>query len=122
MIASWYSWKGRKASPSSSLNGSDRKATRRRLRGVAYLRRNRCSGLLAGLLTFILVQPLVADSAVGATFLALGTLGILLLALWAQHARRRTLLIVGILALLFLHGADLDRLRRDHAGHQDGAP
>ena len=42
-------------------------------------------------------------------FLALGTLGILLLALWALRARRRTLLIVGILALLTLHGVAADR-------------
>jgi Na+/proline symporter len=73
------------------------------------MRRNRCSALLGGLLTFILVQPLVADSPVGAVFLALGTLGILLLALWALRARRRTLLIVGILALLTLHGIAADR-------------
>ena len=37
-------------------------------------------------------------------------LGILLLALWALHARRRTLLIVGILALLTFHGVAADRL------------
>ena len=83
---------------------------RRLLRRIAYLRRNRCSVLLAGLLVFILVHPLVADSAIGATFLALGTLVILLLGLWALHARRRTLLIVGILALLALHGIAADRL------------
>jgi hypothetical protein len=83
---------------------------RRLLRRIAYLRRNRCSALLAGLLTFILVHPLVVGSAIGATFLALGTLGILLLALWALHARRRTLLIVGILALLTIHGIAADRL------------
>ena len=53
---------------------------RRLLRRIAYLRRNRCSVLLAGLLTFILVHPLLADSAIGGTFLAFGTLGILLLA------------------------------------------
>ena len=83
---------------------------RRLLRRIAYLRRNRCSVLLAGLLTFILVQPLVVESAIGATFLAFGMLVILLLALWALHARRRTLLIVGILALLTLHGVAADRL------------
>jgi hypothetical protein len=82
---------------------------RRLLRRIAYMRRNRCSALLAGLLAFILVQPLVADSAVGVLFLALGTLGILLLALWALRARRSTLLIVGILALLTLHGVAADR-------------
>jgi hypothetical protein len=83
---------------------------RRLLRRIAYLRRNRCSVLLAGLLTFILVHPLVVESAIGATFLAFGMLVILLLALWALHARRRTLLIVGILALLTLHGVAADRL------------
>ena len=82
---------------------------RRLLRRIAYMRRNRCSALLGGLLAFILVQPLVADSPVGSVFLALGTLGILLLALWALRARRRTLLIVGILALLTLHGVAADR-------------
>ena len=82
---------------------------RRLLRRLAYMRRNRCSALLGGLLAFILVQPLVADSPVGVVFLALGTLGILLLALWALRARRRTLLIVGILALLTLHGVAAER-------------
>lgn len=82
---------------------------RRLLRRLAYMRRNRCSALLGGLLAFILVQPLVADSPVGVVFLALGTLAILLLALWALRARRRTLLIVGILALLTLHGVAADR-------------
>ena len=83
---------------------------RRLLRRIAYLRRNRCSVLLAGLFVFILVHPLLAESAIGGTFLALGMLGILLLGLWALHARRRTLLIVGILALLTFHGIAADRL------------
>ena len=83
---------------------------RRLLRSIAFLRRNRCSVLLAGLIVFILVHPLLAESAIGATFLALGTIGILLLGLWALRARRRTLLIVGILALLTVHGIAADRL------------
>jgi len=83
---------------------------RRLLRRLAYLRRNRCSVLLAGLFVFILVHPLLAESAVGGTFLVFGTLGILLLGLWALHARRRTLLIFGILALLTLLGVAADRL------------
>ena len=89
--------------------GAGRTLRRRLLRRRAYLRRNRCSVLLAGLLLFILVHPLVADSAIGAVFLALGTLSILLVGLWALHARRRTLVIVGILALLALHGIAADR-------------
>jgi len=80
------------------------------LRRIAYVRRNRCSVLLAGLFVFILVHPLLAESAIGGTFLAFGTLSILLLGLWALHARRRTLLIVGILALLTFHGIAADRL------------
>ena len=83
---------------------------RRLLRRIAYLRRNRCSVLLAGLLVFILVHPLLLDSAIGGTFLAFGTLSILLLGLWALHARRRTLLLVGILALLTFQGIAADRL------------
>ena len=83
---------------------------RRLLRRIAYLRRNRCSALMAGLFVFILVHPLLAESAIGGTFLVLGMLGILLIGLWALHARRRTLLIVGILALLTFHGIAADRL------------
>ena len=82
----------------------------RLLRSLAFLRHNRCSILLAGLFVFILVHPLLAESAIGATFLALGTIGILLLGLWALRARRRTLLIVGVLALLTVHGIAADRL------------
>jgi hypothetical protein len=85
-------------------------ARRRLLRRIAYLRRNRCSMLLAGLFIFILVHPLLAGSAIGGTFLAFGILGILLLGLWALHVRRRTLLMVGILALLAFHGIAADRL------------
>jgi len=75
------------------------KLRRRLLRRIAYLRRNRCSLLLAALCLFILVNPFAAGSAIAAVFLALGTLGILVLALWALRARRLTLLVVGVLAL-----------------------
>jgi hypothetical protein len=86
------------------------KLRRRLLRRIAYLRRNRCSLLLAALCLFILVNPFAAGSAIAAVFLALGTLGILVLALWALRARRLTLLVVGVLALLTLHGIAADRL------------
>jgi len=58
---------------------------RRSLRRIAYLRRNRCSVLLAGLFVFILVHPLLAESAIGATFLAAATIGILLLVGTSPH-------------------------------------
>ena len=61
---------------------------RRLLRRIAYLRRNRCSALMVALFVFILVHPLLAESAIGGTFLVFGTVGILLLGLWALHARR----------------------------------
>ena len=82
----------------------------RLLRSIAFLRHNRCSVLLAGLLGFVLAHPLLSDSAIGGTFLSFGTLGILLLGLWALHARRRTLLLVGVLALLAFQGIAADRL------------
>ena len=79
------------------------------LRRVAFLRRNRCSALLAALLLFVLIHPLVADSAIGAVFLATGILSILVLALWALRARPRTLWIVGALALITVWGLAADR-------------
>ena len=89
---------------------------RRLLRRIAYVRRNRCSLLLAGLFVFILVHPLLTESAIGAAFLASGTIGILLLGMWALHVRRRTLLIVGILALLTAHGVAADQLGQHWLG------
>ncbi|CAN5795039.1 hypothetical protein BH11PSE3_BH11PSE3_21890 [soil metagenome] len=80
------------------------------LRRLAYLRRNRCSVLLAALCLFILVNPIVVGSVAGAAFLALGTLAILLLGLWALHARRSTLWALGVLALLTVQGIAADRL------------
>ncbi len=87
---------------------------RRILRRIAYVRRNRCSVLLGALLVFILIHPLLAPSAIGASFLALGTLGILVLGLWALHARRRLLVLAGILALLTFHGIAADRMGEVH--------
>ena len=103
---------GRTASPSSWPNGIATTSLRRRLlRRIAFLRRNRCSVLLAGLFVFILVHPLLAEFGDRRRrFVVFGTLGILLLGLWALHARRRTLLIVGILALLTFHGIAADRM------------
>jgi hypothetical protein len=79
------------------------------LRRIAYLRRNRCSALLLALCLFILVNPLVAGS-FAAVFLALGTVGILVLALWALHVRRGTLLAFGLLALFTVNAIVADRL------------
>lgn len=83
---------------------------RRLLRRIAYVRRNRCSVLLGALGLFIVIHPIVADSAIGAVFLAFGTIGILVAALWALRAGRRTLLAFGLLALFAVNGIAADRL------------
>ena len=61
------------------------------LRRIAYLRRNRCSVLLAALCLIIVLNPLLNTSALGGMLMALCLLAILLLALWALRARRLAL-------------------------------
>jgi len=78
-------------------------------RRVAYMRRNRCGVLLAALCVFVLINPVVAGS-FGAVFLALGIVTILMLAMWALRARRRTLLVLGLLALFTVNAVAVDRL------------
>jgi MFS family permease len=78
-------------------------------RRIAYMRRNRCGVLLAALCLFILINPFVAGS-FGAVFLALGMVTILVLAMWALRARRRTLLALGLLALFTVNAVAVDRL------------
>jgi hypothetical protein len=78
-------------------------------RRIAYMRRNRCGVLLAALCLFILINPLVAES-MGAVFLALGLVVILMLAMWALRARRATLLVLGLLALFTVNAVAVDRL------------
>lgn len=78
-------------------------------RRIAYMRRNRCGVLLVALCLFILINPFVAGS-LGAVFLALGMVTILVLAMWALRARRRTLLALGLLALFTVNAVAVDRL------------
>lgn len=79
------------------------------LRRIAWLRRNRCGVLLAALCLFILINPLVAGT-FASVFLALGIIVILMLGLWALRARRRTLLVMGLLALFTVNAVAVDRL------------
>src|SRR6185369_14481247 len=60
--------------------------SRPNLRRIAFLRRNRCSVLVAALCLFILLNPLIADSLVGVTILASCLMAILLVAMWAIRA------------------------------------
>jgi hypothetical protein len=70
------------------------------LHRIAFLRLNRCSVLLAALCLFILLNPLVADSAVGALILLFWLLAILVLAVWALNARRLLRWVVAIMLLV----------------------
>ena len=70
------------------------------LRRIAYLRRNRCSVLLAALCLIIVLNPLLNTSALGGMVMTLGLIAVLLLALWALRSRRLTLWAALPLALL----------------------
>ena len=70
------------------------------VRRLAYLRRNRCGALLAALCFFILADPFLAGSAIGAIFLTLSLLAILVLAVWALRVRRQMFWMVLVLAVL----------------------
>ncbi|TAJ40066.1 MAG: two pore domain potassium channel family protein [Reyranella sp.] len=83
----------------------------RLLRRVAYARRNRCSVLVAVLCLFILLNPLLSGSMVGATALAASLFVILILAVWALRVRQP--FVWGLAALAFL---TIDALVADRLG------
>ena len=65
---------------------------------VAWLRRNRCSLLLAWLCVLILANPLFSTTRLGAKSLAIGLMVVLLLAIWALRVRLAWLLAALALA------------------------
>jgi hypothetical protein len=69
------------------------------LRRLAYVRRNRCSALLAALGLFIVVNPLLSGS-LGAMIASIAILAIMVLTVWAIRVRRLTLWAVIVLALV----------------------
>jgi hypothetical protein len=75
------------------------------LRRIAWLRRNRCSLLLAALCMMILINPLFGGSRAGHTALAVSLLITLVLACWALRLRRPVLL--GLLAFALATAAVL---------------
>ena len=78
---------------------------RRLLRRISYVRRNRCSVLLAALGLFILAYPLISGSRLGITALNVGLVIIMMLGVWALRVRRFALwsvVMLGVLALLAL--------------------
>jgi hypothetical protein len=70
------------------------------LRRIAYVRRNRCSVLLAALCVILVVNPLLNTSELGGRIMALCLIAILLLALWALRSRRLAIWTAVPLALL----------------------
>ncbi|MDP1750944.1 MAG: potassium channel family protein [Reyranella sp.] len=83
---------------------------RRLLRRLAYARRNRCSVLVAILCFFILLNPLLSGSAVGATALASSLFVVLVLAVWALRVRRPFVWGLAALAFLAVDALVADRL------------
>lgn len=84
--------------------------SRRLLRRIAYLRRNRCSALLAMLCVIILAAPLLSGTPQAGGFVGIGTMVILLLAVWALRVRRITLWSVGVLALFAVQAIVVDQM------------
>ena len=83
---------------------------RRLIRRIAYVRRNRCSVLVAVLCFFILLNPLLSGSMIGATMLATSLFVILLLAVWALRVRRPYVWGLAALAFLTIDALVADRL------------
>lgn len=77
--------------------------TRRRhpwLHRLAWLRRNRCSLLLASLCVMILANPMFGGTAMGPKGLSLSLLLILVVATWALRMGRQTMVAVVALAVV----------------------
>src|SRR5215813_693917 len=70
------------------------------LHRLAWLRRNRCSLLLASLCAMILANPMFGSSAMGPKALSLTLLLVLVVATWALRMGRTTMLAVVVLAVL----------------------
>ena len=83
---------------------------RRLIRRLAYVRRNRCSALVGVLCFFILLNPVLSGSMIGATVLAAGLFVILLLAVWALRVRRPYIWGLAALAFLTVDALVADRL------------
>src|SRR5215469_10152557 len=69
------------------------------LHRLAWLRRNRCSLLLASLCGMILANPMFGSESMGPKALSLSLLLILVVATWALRMERRTMLAVVSLAI-----------------------
>lgn len=80
------------------------------LRRIAYLRRNRCSVLMALLCVIILAAPLLNRTPLAGGFVGIATMAVLLLAVWALRVRRMIMWIVAALALLSIQAMVVDQM------------
>lgn len=79
-------------------------------RRMAYVRRNRCSALVALLCLLILVNPLLSGSTAGSLALMASLLAVLVLAVWALRVRRPFIWAIVLMAFLTLDALAADRL------------
>jgi len=80
------------------------------LRRIAYVRRNRCSALVAVLCFFILLNPMLAGSAVGGSMLGVALFAILVLAIWALRLNRQIIWGMGLFAFVTVDALIADRM------------
>ncbi len=82
----------------------------RMLRRIAYVRRNRCSALVGVLCFFILLNPLLAGSAIGGSMLGMALFVVLVLAVWALRLERPVLWGLGVFGFITIDALIADRM------------
>jgi hypothetical protein len=80
------------------------------LRRIAYVRRNRCSALVGVLCFFILLNPLLAGSAIGGSMLGMALFVVLVLAVWALRLERPVLWGLGVFGFITIDALIADRM------------
>jgi hypothetical protein len=83
---------------------------RRMLRRIAYVRRNRCSALVGALCFFILLNPMLAGSAIGGSMLGVALFVVLVLAVWALRLERPVLWGIGVFGFITVDALIADRM------------
>lgn len=80
------------------------------LRRIAYVRRNRCSALVGVLCFFILLNPMLAGSAIGGSMLGVALFVVLVLAVWALRLERPVLWGLGVFGFITVDALIADRM------------
>jgi len=80
------------------------------LRRIAYVRRNRCSALVGVLCFFILLNPMLAGSAIGGAMLGVALFVVLVLAVWALRLERPVLWGLGVFGFITVDTLIADRM------------